>query len=75
MKYRDLIKLLEPIADEEINMTTSSVRDFAYGGGRKTVNAVRFFHQGLDGEFVVGVKQEYDSETFENIGETELITE
>lgn len=35
MKYRDLIKLLEPVADEEINMTTSVIRDFAYEGGKK----------------------------------------
>lgn len=75
MKYRDLIKLLEPVADEEINMTTYSVRDFVYGDGRKTTHEVRFFHQNDDGEFIVGVKQEYDSETFENIGETKIITE
>lgn len=84
MKYRDLIKLLEPIADEEINMTCSSEQEYQslydddpeLGDRKKTIDIVRFYHSFEDNnDFVVGVKQVYDSESFDNIGETKVITE
>ncbi len=84
MKYRDLIKLLEPIADEEINMTCSSEQEYQslydddseLGDRKKTIDTVRFYHSLDDNnDFVVGVKQVYDSESFDNIGETKVITE
>lgn len=84
MKYRDLIKLLEPIADEEINMNCSSEQEYQslydddpeLGNRKKTTDTVRFYHSLDDNnDFVVGVRQVYDSESFDNIGETKVITE
>ena len=82
MKYRDLIKMLEPVADEEINMTCSSEEEYCslydddpeLGDKKKITDIVRFYHSFEDNnDFIVGVKLIYDSETFDNIGEAEII--
>lgn len=41
---------------------------------KKIIDEVRFYHPFEDNnDFIIGVKQEYDQETFENIGEAEII--
>lgn len=67
MKYKDLIEKLQPFAEQEIHMTASHI-DY---DGVTTVEA-RFFESSGDGELIVAAKQKYNSETFDNIGETEV---
>lgn len=41
---------------------------------KKIIDEVRLYHPFEDNnDFIIGVKQEYDQETFENIGEAEII--
>ena len=69
MKYQELIDALLPYAEEEINISVSKNWNFCI-----TTEQVSFFRGCTDdSDLIVAVKQSYNSESFENIGESELI--
>lgn len=72
MKYRELIEKLKPFEDDEIEI---AVFEYHVGDiGKPTItNEVRFFRD-EDGEPVVGIKQEYNKETFKSEGGCEFLT-
>ena len=80
MKYKDLIEMLLPFADEEINLNTSHEKmpaDYkdSENWDEIVLDEVRFFRSSEDSDDIIcAVKQKHDSESFENIGETEITT-
>ena len=79
MKYQELIDVLLPYAEEEINISVSSEKNRKNPNNLKsrkliTTDQVSFFRGCTDdSDLIVAVKQSYNSESFENIGESELI--
>ena len=81
MKYRDLIEKLLPYADEEINLTVSHEQMPAdaldlENWDEIVLDKVSFFRNTEDSnDIICSVKQIYDSESFDNIGEAEILTD
>lgn len=81
MKYKDLIEKLLPFAEEEVSIVTNKEEcymslyddDPKFGDRKKIVSTVRFYRDDEEGNLIVGMKQEYDAETFENLTKTEFI--
>ena len=79
MKYQELIDALLPYAEEEINISVSSEENpenlyDLENWNRITTDQVSFFRGCTDNsDLIVAVKQSYNSESFENIGESKLI--
>ena len=72
MKYKDLIEMLSPFAEEEISMdcfNDTEVKD----GRKRIVSEIRFFKKS-DGEFIVGLTSDYDLETLNDVSEIGIIT-
>lgn len=81
MKYRDLIEKLLPFADEEINLTVSHEQIPAdaldlENWDEIVMDKVSFFRNTEDSnDIICSVKQTYDSESFDNIGEAEILAD
>lgn len=73
MKYQELIDALLPYAEEEINISVSYEKNYE-NRNHITTDQVSFFRGCTDdSDLIVAVKQSYNSESLENIGESELI--
>ena len=82
MKYKDLIEKLIPFSEEDVSMTTYdeekyyrlNAEDPEYGSRKYIVSEVRFYHPFEDNnDLIVGVRVKYDKESFEDLGEAEIL--
>lgn len=64
--YKDLIEKLKGFENDKIQMSTSNIE---YPKGTM-IQTVRFYDS--TGEFITGLKETYDAETFDTI-ETEIL--
>ena len=72
MKYKDLIEKLSPFVEEEIGIDCFNDTDFR-DGKKRIVREIRFFRKS-DGEFIVGLTDDFDLENPEDVSETGIIT-
>lgn len=72
MKYKDLIEKLLPFAEEEVNIVASREEkyiypsDIPYNEKQMIVAKVLFYDNTEEGNFITGIMQEFDAETYEN---------
>jgi hypothetical protein len=67
--YNDIIEKLLPYKDNKVQITATkfwNVDENTFPGGNEVHEEIRFFDE--DDNFIVGVKERYNKETFETIG-------
>lgn len=72
MKYKDLIEKLSPFAEEEMGIDCFDDTDYR-DGKKRIVREIRFFRKS-DGEFIVGLTDDFDLENPKDASETGIIT-